>query len=780
MDDSPCTGDPPPPDTGVPATVQRLVDRAADNRAAKVQQVDFDASQRAMSRPPHWPADTCFGPGEYCTARYMITDYLGRGGIAQVFEARDMLEETYEALKIARIDGVRAEIVEKVAAEAASLKKIDHPYVLRVHDAGLLEEKMLLWVAMERLVGGTLQQRIARAQGPAVTPRRPAIPVIEALRIGAAIARGLHAIHKHGIVHRDIKPENVFLTKHVVANVDAPRRAKRDGLIAIGETEGGVSMIGVKVIDLNIAKFTETLGVRTTEPGITMGTVLYMSPEHLHEGTADRRSDIYAVGLVLFEMIAGHHAFASGPRDVPSSNDAIAWHKTRMPPRLAKLIEGVPIALDGIIKKCVEKEPEKRFQDCQALIDDLTALESLLVQAEEAAAQLAARSFGPATKKAGVVVRAEGVVSSPRLPLATTEQTATAIPSVPLEILPPPIFDPPAQGAGGTAQLGAHGAAALAAVPEVSAQPAAAAAAKADSASGASGPRPVASPSGPRSEAPAAVPASGPAGTEVIVPVSSRDEARAARRKATGTQSLPLETAPAMAGPTWLVGESAPPSEREGEGGGTAELHTTGVVESEGDPPAAVGGRPAAARATAGPAAAASAPAPASRVQPSSRRGRGGGWRALPYLLCVVASVAASVALTSLTGRWRTGDAASFATAPAPAASASAVSAAPAGSVAPAVTASAAGAAPAVSVAPAVTASAASTAPSPPMVPVRSVLPRSVPAPKSTSTSKASKPAPAVTASATPTAAPSTAPAPAKPLCPPPPRLPTQPCRRAP
>lgn len=158
--------------TGVPETVHRLMQDASDEHAGKVRRVAFDASQRATSLPAHWPPAACLGPGEYCTPRYMIVDYLGRGGIAEVYEVRDMLKETYEALKVVRIEGVRTEILEKVAAEARSLNRVEHTNLLRVYNAGILEEKKLLYFAMERLSGMTLQQKIARAEGPRARPPR--------------------------------------------------------------------------------------------------------------------------------------------------------------------------------------------------------------------------------------------------------------------------------------------------------------------------------------------------------------------------------------------------------------------------------------------------------------------------------------------------------------------------------------------------------------------------------------------------------------------------------
>ncbi len=675
------------PSPALPETVQRLMGEAADKNTAKLNPVAFDPGQSRMSRPPHWPATTWLDPGDYCTARYMVVDFLGQGGIGQVFEVRDMLTEKFEALKAVRIDNARPELLEKVAGEARSLSRVEHSNLLRVHDAGIFEEKKLLYFVMERLSGTTLHQRILGGAVPKQTPRRPAVPVLEAVKIGIGLARGLNALHEAGIVHRDVKPENIFYTT-----------AKE-----------------VKVFDLNIAKFNDSCGIRATERGITMGTVLYMSPEHLHEGKADARSDIYAIGFVLFEMIAGHHAFADGPEHVPSHTDAIAWHTARMPPRLSKMIDGVPIVIDAIIRKCTEKDPALRYPSCVELTLALLGLERVLTEAEEAAAQFASRSFGPASGRAthepGVVVRAAGTAASPRLPTATTERTTTAAPSVPIAILPAPIFDAPVGGAkGGDAKGGvkggdargdvvqaggAKGGVAIAAVP----QPARSAPASVAPTAAESAPVPVTSSgmrrvepgsgahgteegvasggvasvgaasggvAGGAREVPATLRAGGPGGTEMMIPISATSATPMRGRG--GTEIIPLSPrAPAIVDAATIAHESVRESVRQGTG--TTELPVGGVAEEAAA--LSVTTQPLASLAEHGatPAKAlpfASARGPVSRATPSSRRRRGGVTQVVPYVLCLVAGVA----LASLGWAWmsRTGAPAS-----APAATASAV-----------------------------------------------------------------------------------------------------------
>lgn len=775
--------DPSRPSTALPETVQRLMGEAADKNTAKLNPITFDPGQSRMSRPPHWPAVTWLDPGDYCTARYMVVDFLGQGGIGQVFEVRDMLTDTFEALKAVRIDNARPELLEKVAGEARSLRRVEHSNLLRVHDAGIYEEKKLLYFVMERLVGSTLHQRILRGTGLREAPRRPAVPVLEAVKIGIGLARGLNALHEAGIIHRDVKPENIFYT----------------------------SAREVKVFDLNIAKFNDSCGIRATERGITMGTVLYMSPEHLHEGKADARSDIYAIGFVLFEMIAGHHAFADGPEHVPSHTDAIAWHTARMPPRLSKMIEGVPIVIDAIIRKCTEKDPALRYPTCVELTLALLALERVLTEAEEAAAKYAARGFGAkgdgASQEPEVVVRTPGTAASPRLETATTEQTTTAVPSVPIAILPAPIFDAPVGGGvkggarGGDAKGGAarggvakggvekggvakggvkgggvKGTVALAAVPQTPRSAPASVAPAAQSAPvpvTSSGPRRVDAASG--REVPATLRAGGPSGTEMIP--TSANSATPMRGRG-GTEIIPFPPqGPATVRPGAPTSEgtgtadlvaSDSARERARRRTGTTELVVSGAVGDgvEDGVGAPVTTQPLAPLGERGATRAQTMPFASARG-PSSRRRRMPVVHLIPYVLCLVIGVA----LASLGWAWMmrpsatvaatvaTASATASATAAAPAATASAavtsaaVTGAPSATGVEAPAASAPGASAAVTGAEAPAASAAVTS----ATGAASVTPPAVPV-SSTASVKTARPAPTWSPrapKAAPTAAPS-------------------------
>ena len=193
----------------------------------------------------------------------------------------------------------------------------------------------------ELLDGGTLGQLLTR--GP--------LPVRKAIDYGVQIARGLAAAHEKGIVHRDLKPDNIFVTK--------------DGR--------------VKILDFGLAKLTEakaapadgptvTLPERT-EPGAVLGTVGYMSPEQVRGKTADHRADIFAFGAILYEMLTGKRAFRK-----PTSTETMTAILNEDPPGISQIVPGTPPALLRIVHRCLEKNPEQRFQSASDLAFALEAL----------------------------------------------------------------------------------------------------------------------------------------------------------------------------------------------------------------------------------------------------------------------------------------------------------------------------------------------------------------------------------------------------------------------
>src|SRR5687767_7414187 len=226
-------------------------------------------------------------------------------------------------------------------AEARSVAALSHPNILSIYDLG--REGETLYAVTELLDGMTLRERI-EDQG--------AFSLRETLELGAQIARGLAAAHEKGIVHRDIKPANLFLG--------------RDGRI--------------KILDFGLAKQAETFDSRSriataatvgpgTEPGTVLGTVGYMAPEQVRGEPADERSDIFALGVVLYEMATGERAFAG--ETGAETMTAILRHE---PPRLGVPESPIPPGLERVVRHCLEKNPRQRFRSAEDLA---FALESL-------------------------------------------------------------------------------------------------------------------------------------------------------------------------------------------------------------------------------------------------------------------------------------------------------------------------------------------------------------------------------------------------------------------
>jgi serine/threonine protein kinase/tetratricopeptide (TPR) repeat protein len=269
---------------------------------------------------------------------YEVQSLLGSGGMGVVYRARDERLGREVAIKVLppffASDRERLRRFEQEARAAAAL---NHPNILAVYQLGTYEDSPYL--VSELLEGETLRARIKR--GP--------IPLQEVLDYARQIVSGLAAAHEKGVVHRDLKPENLFLT--------------RDGQ--------------VKILDFGLAKqkhpepATETRSAMpATAVGVVMGTVGYMSPEQVRGQAADFRSDIFAFGAILYEMFSGRRAFIG-----ESSADVASAILKEDPPGLSKTIVGVPHSLDGIVRRCMEKNPEQRFPSAIELSAALRAIE---------------------------------------------------------------------------------------------------------------------------------------------------------------------------------------------------------------------------------------------------------------------------------------------------------------------------------------------------------------------------------------------------------------------
>jgi len=271
--------------------------------------------------------------------RYEVLSLLGTGGMGEVYRARDTELERDVAVKVLP-DAASGDPawLERFRREARALSRLSHPNILEIFDAG--SDDGIRYVVTELLEGRTLRDHLEHGR----------LPIRRAVAIADAISRGLGAAHAQGVVHRDVKPENVLLTS--------------DGR--------------VKVLDFGIASLHEpesaainvTEAQTVTNAGALLGTIGYMAPEQVRGETADARSDVFAVGCVLYEMLTGRRAFE---RATPAATLAAIMHEEPEPP--GALVPDLPSSLARVLMRCLEKEPGERFQSAADVAFALRAAE---------------------------------------------------------------------------------------------------------------------------------------------------------------------------------------------------------------------------------------------------------------------------------------------------------------------------------------------------------------------------------------------------------------------
>ncbi len=270
--------------------------------------------------------------GMIIKGRYKIYDKVGSGGMASVYLARDLQTNEVVALKILKEDFVtEKKYVERFVREAETALKLKHENIAQVKDFG--NENGIYYIVMEYVQGKTLEE-IAEEKGK--------LPAEEVIKIGIEVAKALSFSLKHGVIaHRDIKPQNIMLTK--------------DGK--------------VKVMDFGVAKISSVSTI--TSQGSIIGTPYYISPEQAKGESADIRSDLYSLGITLYRLLTGKVPF-----DAENPWSIINMHITMPPPRIEKFKKGVSKPLEEIIYKLLEKNPNKRYQTPEELIDDLEKIET--------------------------------------------------------------------------------------------------------------------------------------------------------------------------------------------------------------------------------------------------------------------------------------------------------------------------------------------------------------------------------------------------------------------
>jgi serine/threonine protein kinase/tetratricopeptide (TPR) repeat protein len=276
-------------------------------------------------------------------AHSRIVEKLGAGGMGEVFKAEDLTLGRFVALKFlpAAMAGDR-HAIERLRREARTASILNHPGICTIH--AIEEVDGLQFIAMELIDGEPLSNLIAAG----------AMPMATLLPLAIQIADALEAAHRHNIVHRDIKPANIFVTKRQQAKI------LDFGLVKITGTQAGHHGADDLTVDADLAM---------TSPGLTVGTIAYMSPEQARGEPLDARTDLFSFGLVLYEMATGHRAFGGNTTAVVF--DAIL---NRMPPPATELVPSIPPELDRIIEKAVEKERELRYQTALDMATDLQRL----------------------------------------------------------------------------------------------------------------------------------------------------------------------------------------------------------------------------------------------------------------------------------------------------------------------------------------------------------------------------------------------------------------------
>jgi len=285
--------------------------------------------------------------------RYTILEALGSGGAGEVFLARDEVLGRGVALKVLsrRYTGDE-EFVERFRREAQSAAALSHPNVVSVHD--LMEGDGDLCIVMEYVQGVTLDELIER---------EGALPWRAAAAVALRTARGLEAAHRRGIVHRDVKPANILL-----ANLPEGGSGDRFGDALADAVVGGSAVL--KVTDFGVALVGSARPL--TEKGVIMGTVQYISPEMVMGEAADPRSDLYSLGVVLYEMLTGRRPFEAAEAESPL---AVAMrHVTQNPSPPSEANPEVPPGMDAATLALLAKDPGERPESAGDLADELEAL----------------------------------------------------------------------------------------------------------------------------------------------------------------------------------------------------------------------------------------------------------------------------------------------------------------------------------------------------------------------------------------------------------------------
>ena len=337
--------------------VAYVTSACADDEALRREVLSLVASMEAaedrFETPPPLPADEIPMPASLngrCVGPYEILSRIGAGGMGEVYKARDTRLGRSVAIKAlpvrATVDPVSRERMER---EARAVAALNHPNICAIYDIG--SHDGVDYFVMELVNGESLATRLSRGE----------LPVAEALRYAEQIASALGEAHRAGIVHRDVKPANIML------------HAAADGATQAKLLDFGVAKANAPETTSAVERWQSDTAGDLTIAGFIVGTPYYMAPEQLDRNAADRRTDIFAFGAVLFEMLTGRKAFEGTNRD-----QVLNAIRVGNVPLASKLRDRVPAALDRIVRRCLAPDPSDRYQSADELGGDVRAVQRRL------------------------------------------------------------------------------------------------------------------------------------------------------------------------------------------------------------------------------------------------------------------------------------------------------------------------------------------------------------------------------------------------------------------
>jgi serine/threonine protein kinase/tetratricopeptide (TPR) repeat protein len=272
---------------------------------------------------------------------YKISESIGTGGMGEVYLATDIVARRKAALKLLPLRFTDdAERLKRFEREARAVVALNHPNILTVYEIG--EDNSIHYIASELIEGETLRDRLARGR----------MPLTEALDVAIQVASALAAAHHAGIIHRDIKPENIML--------------RPDGYAKV--LDFGIAKLAEQELSTSLPKH-EALLLVDTNLGSVLGTVRYMSPEQARGGHVDKTTDIWSLGVVLYEMVTGHGPFSG---DTPK--EVISSILGKEPPALSRSVARAPAGLQQIVSKALGKDPARRYHSAPDLLHALKEL----------------------------------------------------------------------------------------------------------------------------------------------------------------------------------------------------------------------------------------------------------------------------------------------------------------------------------------------------------------------------------------------------------------------